>query len=185
MADLGRHEQARAIVDALTDDELGALMTNLGGHDIETVLDALATAEADGDRPTCFIAYTIKGMGLPFAGHKDNHSGLMTREQMEIFRESMRVRPGHEWDRFEGLQVPPETLQAFIGACGFASPLTAGGTRAASARDRRACCGADAQAGGDVGYRRRPGSARFWARSDERRARGGRWRRGLSPPVRM
>ena len=127
MADLGRDERARAIVDALTDDELGALMTNLGGHDIETVLDALAAAEADGDRPTCFIAYTIKGMGLPFAGHKDNHSGLMTREQMEIFRESMHVRPGHEWDRFEGLQVPAETLQSFIGACGFAAPLTAGG----------------------------------------------------------
>ena len=28
-------------------------------------------------RPTCFIAYTIKGIGLPFAGHKDNHAGLM------------------------------------------------------------------------------------------------------------
>ena len=27
------------------------------------------------DRPTCFIAYTIKGFGLPFAGHKDNHAG--------------------------------------------------------------------------------------------------------------
>ena len=29
------------------------------------------------DAPTCFIAYTIKGFGLPFAGHKDNHAGLM------------------------------------------------------------------------------------------------------------
>jgi pyruvate dehydrogenase E1 component len=23
-----------------------------------------------------FIAYTIKGFGLPLAGHKDNHAGL-------------------------------------------------------------------------------------------------------------
>ena len=66
-------------------------MTNLGGHDIETVIDTLRAAEADGDQPTCFIAYTIKGMGLPFAGHKDNHAGLMTKEQME----TVPHRDGH------------------------------------------------------------------------------------------
>jgi pyruvate dehydrogenase E1 component len=124
LSDLGRSAGVRAIVDPMTDDELGALMTNLGGHDIEAVLDALAAAEADGDRPTCFIAYTIKGMGLPFAGHKDNHSGLMTREQMSLFRDAMRVRPGHEWDPFEGLDVPAEVLQNFIASCGFAEKLT-------------------------------------------------------------
>ncbi len=74
LADLGR-SKARAIIDELTDEELGALMTNLGGHDIETVIECLRAADADGDQPTCFIAYTIKGMGLPFAGHKDNHAG--------------------------------------------------------------------------------------------------------------
>ena len=84
----------RAIIDALSDDELGALMTNLGGHDIETMIDTLRAAEADGDQPTCFIAYTIKGMGLPFAGHKDNHAGLMTKEQMEVFRAAMAHPPG-------------------------------------------------------------------------------------------
>ncbi len=31
-------------------------------------------------------AYTVKGFGLPFAGHKDNHAGLMTPAQMETFR---------------------------------------------------------------------------------------------------
>jgi pyruvate dehydrogenase E1 component len=31
------------------------------------------------DRLTCFIAYTIKGYGPPFAGHWDNHAGLMNR----------------------------------------------------------------------------------------------------------
>ena len=29
----------------------------------------------DHDRPVCFIAYTIKGVGLPMQGHKDNHAG--------------------------------------------------------------------------------------------------------------
>jgi pyruvate dehydrogenase E1 component len=124
LADLGRSRGVRRIIDGLSDEDLGALMTNLGGHDIETVIDTLRAADADGDQPTCFIAYTIKGMGLPFAGHKDNHAGMMTKEQMEGFREQMRIRPGHEWDLFEGLDVPEAELRAFLDACPFAQKLT-------------------------------------------------------------
>ena len=91
LADLGRIHGIRAIIDPLSDEELGALMTNLGGHDIETLLEAFRAQDAAGDQPTCFIAYTIKGMGLPFAGHKDNHAGLMTKEQMAGFK----ARDGH------------------------------------------------------------------------------------------
>jgi pyruvate dehydrogenase E1 component len=127
LGDLGRDAKLRKIIDPLTDAELAHLMTNLGGHDIETLLDAFAAAEADGDKPTCFIAYTIKGMGLPFAGHKDNHSGLMTAEQMEGFRDAMRIRPGHEWDAFEGLDLPEAELRHFIASCPFAQPLSPGG----------------------------------------------------------
>ncbi|MDR4168286.1 transketolase, partial [Bacillus paranthracis] len=108
LAELGRIPGIRAIIDPLTDDELGALMTNLGGHDIETLTEAFRAQAAAGDQPTCFIAYTVKGMGLPFAGHKDNHAGLMTREQMEAFRAELGIRPGHEWDPFEGLDLPEE-----------------------------------------------------------------------------
>jgi pyruvate dehydrogenase E1 component len=124
LADLGRSQGVRRIVDGLSDEDLGALMTNLGGHDIETVIDTLRAAEADGDQPSCFIAYTIKGMGLPFAGHKDNHAGLMTKEQMEEFRTQMRIRPGHEWEKFEGLDAAPDELAAFLEACPFAAKLT-------------------------------------------------------------
>ena len=123
LAELGRDRGVRAIVDPLSDDELAALMTNLGGHDIETIIEALRAADAEGDQPTCFIAYTIKGMGLPFAGHKDNHAGMMTREQMELFRAAMRIRPGHEWDAFEGLDATEAEMRAFVDGVGFARPL--------------------------------------------------------------
>lgn len=124
LADLSRDEGIRAIIDPMTDAELADLMTNLGGHDIETMIEALRAADAAGDQPTCFIAYTIKGMGLPFAGHKDNHSGLMTREQMEAFRATNRIRDGHEWDLFEGLDATPDELQAFLASVPFATPVT-------------------------------------------------------------
>ena len=49
-------------------------MSNLGGHDMASMIEAFEAI--DHDRPVCFIAYTIKGVGLPFQGHKDNHAGL-------------------------------------------------------------------------------------------------------------
>jgi pyruvate dehydrogenase E1 component len=127
LADLGRVEGVRAIIDPLSDDELGALMTNLGGHDIETLTEAFRAQAAAGDQPTCFIAYTTKGMGLPFAGHKDNHAGLMTREQMAEFRAQMRIREGHEWDAFEGLDIAPAEMRDFLDSLPFARPLTPAG----------------------------------------------------------
>jgi len=127
LADLGRSAGIRAIIDPLTDAELAALMTNLGGHDIETLLAAFRAQDAAGDQPTCFIAYTIKGMGLPFAGHKDNHAGLMTKEQMEGFRAAMNIRPGHEWDPFEGLGIPEAEMRDFLASVPFAKPLTPAG----------------------------------------------------------
>jgi len=127
LAELGREDGLRAIIDPLSDDELAALMNNLGGHDIETLMEAFRAQDAAGDQPSCFIAYTVKGMGLPFAGHKDNHAGLMTKEQMEVFRTAMQIRPGHEWDEFEGLDVPPEEMRAFIASIPFAGKLTPAG----------------------------------------------------------
>jgi pyruvate dehydrogenase E1 component len=110
--DLGDQGAFARLLDKRSDAELAQLMTNLAGHDLPTLLQAFAAI--DHDRPVCFIAYTIKGFGLPFAGHRDNHAGLMTPTQMEAFREAMRIRPGHEWDRFEGLQTPAADLQAFL-----------------------------------------------------------------------
>jgi pyruvate dehydrogenase E1 component len=127
LTDLGRDAALRAIIDPLSDAELARLMTNLGGHDIGTLCEAFHAQEAAGDQPTCFIAYTIKGMGLPFAGHKDNHAGLMTKEQMEGFRREMNIRPGHEWDPFEGLGIPDDQLRAFLAEIPFAQPLTPSG----------------------------------------------------------
>jgi pyruvate dehydrogenase E1 component len=118
--DLNRHPGIRAILDDHDDAELARLMTNLGGHDMATVLNAFH-AIAD-DRPTCFIAYTIKGFGLPFAGHKDNHAGLMNLDQMASFRRNMAVAEGAEWERFAGLNITPERLAEFLDGVPLAGP---------------------------------------------------------------
>jgi len=117
--EIGDQGPVTQLIERRSDDELARLMNNLGGHDIASIIDAFD--DIDHDRPVCFIAYTIKGYGLPFAGHKDNHAGLMTPAQMETFRAAMNIRPGQEWDRFEGLQESAEDIQGFLDAVPFAA----------------------------------------------------------------
>jgi pyruvate dehydrogenase E1 component len=80
---------------------LGLLFSDLGGHCMETIVEAFDAAR--DDVPTLFIAWTIKGFGLPFAGHKDNHAGLMNPTQIAALREAMSVREGQEWEPLEGV----------------------------------------------------------------------------------
>ena len=115
--DIGARRGVRALIAEHDDDELGALMTNLGGHDMESVLEAFEGAT--GDRPTCFLAYTIKGYGLPFAGHKDNHSGLMSPDEVETMRAAHGVVPGEEWEPLAGLDVPEADMRRFLAGVPF------------------------------------------------------------------
>jgi pyruvate dehydrogenase E1 component len=115
--EIGDQGPVTQLIDKRSDDQLLALMSNLGGHDMASMLEAFESI--DHDRPVCFIAYTIKGVGLPFQGHKDNHAGLMTVVQMEKWRAAQNIRPGHEWDRFEGLPQKPADVDAFLSKVAF------------------------------------------------------------------
>ncbi|SEM57171.1 transketolase [Bradyrhizobium sp. OK095] len=115
--EIGDQGPITKLIDKRSDEELLALMSNLGGHDMASMLDAFESI--DHDRPVCFIAYTIKGVGLPFQGHKDNHAGLMTVAQMEKYRESQNIRPGREWDKYEGLTQGAAELDAFLARVPF------------------------------------------------------------------
>ena len=99
--DLGEVPGIAALLASHDDAELARLMTNLGGHCIETLLDAFDSVT--DDQPTLFIAYTVKGYGLPLAGHKDNHSGMMNTAQIEGLRAELGIQPGQEWDKWAGL----------------------------------------------------------------------------------
>ena len=92
---------ANAFLKEHDDAALASLFTDLGGHCMETLAQALDAAQ--DDVPTLFIAWTVKGFGLPFAGHKDNHAGLMNPTQLAALRESMGVREGEEWEPLEGV----------------------------------------------------------------------------------
>ena len=117
--EIGDQGEVTRLIERRSDEALARLMTNLAGHDLPVLLEAFGSVR--DDKPICFICYTIKGYGLPFAGHKDNHAGLMTSAQMEALRKAMNIRSGHEWESFEGLSVAPEKLQAFLDRVPFAA----------------------------------------------------------------
>jgi pyruvate dehydrogenase E1 component len=84
-----------------SDAEVAALLRNLGGHDMASVLAALHEADAVRDRPTVIVAYTIKGWRLPFEGDPLNHSMLLTPEQIERLRGELGIPAGAEFPAFE------------------------------------------------------------------------------------
>lgn len=114
-----RDADLAALLAHYDDEALAALMTNLAGHDLPTLVDAFA--RITDDRPKFFIIYTVKGHGLPFQGHKDNHSGLMTVSQMAAFQARMGVPAGEEWAPFAGLPRPEAEYRRFLESAPFAA----------------------------------------------------------------
>ncbi|GAA4026509.1 pyruvate dehydrogenase E1 component [Sphingomonas rosea] len=97
--DLG--DRAATFLSAHDDDQLAALFSDLGGHCMASLTEAFAAA--NDDVPTVFIAWTVKGYGLPFAGHKDNHAGLMNPTQFAAYRDGLGIADGQEWEPLAGL----------------------------------------------------------------------------------
>ncbi|MFC3075772.1 transketolase [Shinella pollutisoli] len=120
--EIGAEPGVADLLAARSDEELSDLMSNLGGHCLETLIRTFESI--DHDRPTVFLAYTIKGWGTPLAGHKDNHAGLMTGAQLEAFQARMGVAPGAEWETF-GAVAAPGPVRAYLETV----PFFAGGRR--------------------------------------------------------
>lgn len=128
LRDIGSRTGVADLIASFDDKALHDLMVGLGGHCLESLTEAFDAA--DDDRPTLFIAYTVKGYGLPLQGHKDNHSGLMTPAQVADLRESLGVPEGEEWAPFAGLSAEEAAdLEAFLAA----TPLGGGRPRPAPA----------------------------------------------------
>ena len=158
---------ARALIDAMDDETLAATMTDLGGHCLESLLEAFSEATSS-DQPACFICYTIKGRGLPLAGHKDNHAGLMTPEQMKGFKAANNILDGQEWSKTAGLNRVRARVRGAAGRDAVQRQGPAAIRRGAD-RGRRAAAAADQ--GRDVdaaGLRPDPGGDRARRRQARR-----------------
>jgi len=80
------------------DETLLAAIRNLGGHDL-SALDG-AFEQIEDTRPTVIFAYTVKGNGLPTQGHPQNHSSLLTADQMVELSQRLGTDVHSPWQAF-------------------------------------------------------------------------------------
>lgn len=90
--------------------DLPDLLGDLGGHDFDELLTNLALADAETSRPTVLFAYTVKGWGLPMAGHPLNHSMLLDQSQIDSLRQSLGVGE-EEWASFDDQSAAGQLCQ--------------------------------------------------------------------------
>jgi pyruvate dehydrogenase E1 component len=100
----GAPAETSARLDALGDEEVARLLADLGGHDLDVIVDAFAEADAVTDRPVAMLAWTLKGWRLPFAGDPLNHGAQLTGEQLAGLQRELGVGAEDEWAPF-----PPES----------------------------------------------------------------------------
>jgi pyruvate dehydrogenase E1 component len=83
---------------AVDDATLLEAIRDLGGHDLAQLDRAFDSI--DDSRPTVIFAYTVKGYGLPTRGHPQNHSSLLTVDQMRALASEIGVDIEDPWRRF-------------------------------------------------------------------------------------
>lgn len=98
--DNGDAKAIRKLIANVDDDLLMRAFRDLGGHDLQLILDGLAGADAVDDRPSVIFAYTIKAHRLPTQGHPANHSTLLTPEQWEQLAVDLGADAAAPWAPF-------------------------------------------------------------------------------------
>src|ERR687895_1905003 len=110
----------KALVGELDDRELRAGLRDLGGHDLGALIEAYRRVEHD--RPTVVFAYTIKGWSLPIEGHPENHSALLTREQILELAEALGADADDPWAAFDPASPEGELCAAAAAALAREEP---------------------------------------------------------------
>ena len=110
-----------ALLADVPDERLGEVIANLGGHDLDVLRAAFE--QIDDTRPTVVFAYTVKGHGLPSAGHPQNHSNLLDEQQMADLAAATGTSLEHPWRRFPD-GSPEAALCAGVAARLRRAPVT-------------------------------------------------------------
>jgi pyruvate dehydrogenase E1 component len=119
----GRHDEGLAqLLGEMSDAAVKELVLNLGGHDLPRILEAFSSAERVKGQPVAILAYTIKGWGLPIAGHFENHAAQLTHEQIESLRQSLDIPVGREWEGFPPDSPEGQWIHRFLEAQQASAP---------------------------------------------------------------
>jgi pyruvate dehydrogenase E1 component len=76
-------ERGHRFAKDFSDEEVVRLFTDLGGHDLARLVEALHSAKTTPSQPTLIVAHTIKGWGLECFADPSNHSSLPSEDEVE------------------------------------------------------------------------------------------------------
>lgn len=93
--------QIERLLRELDDTALLASIRDLGGHDLEEMINAYQATDSVSDRPSIVFAYTIKGWSLPIEGHPSNHSALLNAEQYVRLADRLGADVQEPWAAFQ------------------------------------------------------------------------------------
>ena len=101
-----KYPELASVIQNVPDDTLPKVLSNLGGHDMEELLSVFSQIDEEPNQPSIIFAYTIKGWGLPIAGHPLNHSMLLNEKQIDELRQALNVPHDDDWARFDSNSSP-------------------------------------------------------------------------------
>ncbi len=97
----GQRRSIERLLADVHDEDVGAALRDLAGHDLADLLDAFRRADETADRPSVVFAYTIKAWSLPTQGHPANHSALLSAGQWEQLASELGADSADPWAEFE------------------------------------------------------------------------------------
>ncbi|MEO0651852.1 MAG: pyruvate dehydrogenase [Planctomycetota bacterium] len=92
---IARDPASKPLVQDLSDDDLIRALGDLGGHDLEVIIEALELSRTDPDVPYLIVAHTIKGYNLEAYADPANHSTLPSKKEVTQILEGQ----GLDWER--------------------------------------------------------------------------------------
>ena len=88
---LSDNSKLDVILKQLSDNELRELIRDLGGHDVQSIAEAMLKSKLDTRRPTLIIVHTIKGWGLQAMAAQANHNTLTGKAEVDAMREALGI----------------------------------------------------------------------------------------------
>jgi pyruvate dehydrogenase E1 component len=90
-----------ALLEELSDEQVLAVLTDLGGHDYDHVAATLRASKQDPDDPYLIVAHTLKGWNLECVANPSNHSALPSQSEVTSILEQAGLDPERPFERFD------------------------------------------------------------------------------------
>ncbi len=92
--------KCKALVNSFDDDEMVRIFFDLGGHDMQLLIEALEESKKDKSTPCMIIAHTLKGNRLKCVAATGNHSAIPDEDEVKELLEYVGCSHDRPYEKF-------------------------------------------------------------------------------------